>query len=131
MIIRASDAVLDTSVILAFVYRDIGWERAESHLEKGIVSTLILAEAVTNLVLRGHTALQVEQIWSGLGLQVVAFDAPRAVSAGLLAKKTRHLGLSLADRACLALAVELGVPAVTADREWSKLDLRVEIRVIR
>src|SRR5215210_2802386 len=101
MIIKASDAILDTSAILAFLYRETGWQKAESHFEHGIVSSLILAEVVTNLVRRDRTALQVERIWSRLNLKVMLFDAPRAVSAGLLARKTRYFGLSLADRACL------------------------------
>jgi ribonuclease VapC len=67
----------------------------------------------------------------GPPLHVQPFDAARAFAAGSLVMRTKRLGLSLADRACLALAIELGIPAVTADRAWSKLDLPVEIRVIR
>lgn len=44
---------------------------------------------------------------------------------------TKELGLSLADRACMALAVTLGLPLLTADRSWVEVDLPVEIRVIR
>jgi PIN domain nuclease of toxin-antitoxin system len=131
MAIRATEAVLDTSAILALVYREPGWGKAEAWFAKGVVSSLICAEVVTHSVVRGQTALQIEQVWSALRLQVYSFDTARAMAAGLLVLRTRRLGLSLADRACLALAIELNIPAVTADRAWSKLDLPVEIRVIR
>jgi PIN domain nuclease of toxin-antitoxin system len=44
---------------------------------------------------------------------------------------TREHGLSLSDRACLALPKRLDLPALTADTAWSRLDLRVEVRRIR
>jgi PIN domain nuclease of toxin-antitoxin system len=46
-------------------------------------------------------------------------------------EKTRGLGLSLADRACLALAIERGAAVLTADRTWAELDLGIEIRLVR
>jgi PIN domain nuclease of toxin-antitoxin system len=124
-------AVLDASAVLAFVNRETGWQRAEAEMSLGTVSSVNLAEVVTRLTLMGGSAEQIEQAWSVLDLEIQTFDAARAFSAGLLVARTKRLGLSLADRACLALAVELGVPAVTADRAWTKLDLPVEIRVIR
>jgi ribonuclease VapC len=124
-------AAVDASAVLAFVNRESGWQRAETEMSSGIISSVNLAEVVTRLVLMGGTASEIEQGWSALHLQVQPFDDVRAFAAGLLVARTRRLGLSLADRACLALAIELGIPAVTADRAWSKLDLPVEIRIIR
>jgi ribonuclease VapC len=40
-------------------------------------------------------------------------------------------GLSLAGRACIALARRLGTAAATADQAWSGLDAGVEITMIR
>jgi PIN domain nuclease of toxin-antitoxin system len=48
-----------------------------------------------------------------------------------LRRPTSHLGLSLADRACLALALRLGLPIVTADRAWAELELAVQVQTIR
>ena len=48
------------------------------------------------------------------------FDAP-----------TRATGLSLGDRACLALAQRLRVPAVTADREWANVNVGITIQLVR
>jgi len=64
-------------------------------------------------------------------VEVVAFEEGLARAAGLSRALTRHAGLSLGDRACLALAQRLGLPAVTAGRVWQGLSVGVEIRVIR
>lgn len=65
------------------------------------------------------------------GIVIVPFDPGDAERTGDLHDSTRAAGLSLADRACLALAGRLGVPAVTADRAWADLDVGVEIVCVR
>ncbi len=65
------------------------------------------------------------------GLQIRPFDETLAVAAGLMRAATRRHGLSLGDRACLALALRERSRVLTADRAWSKLDLGVEVTVIR
>ena len=57
--------------------------------------------------------------------------ARQALSAAALLPQTRRLGLSLGDRACLALARTRGKPAVTADRAWAELDVDITVRLIR
>lgn len=59
------------------------------------------------------------------------FDVELALTAGTLDSRTRDRGLSLGDRACLSLAKFLGVPALTADQAWAKLDIGVIIELIR
>jgi PIN domain nuclease of toxin-antitoxin system len=71
------------------------------------------------------TALEV------LGLEIVDFDSEAAFRAGRLRSKTRSAGLSLGDRACLAVADALGLPALTADRQWKDLNVGIEIHCIR
>ncbi len=66
-----------------------------------------------------------------LGLEILPFTAGLAEKTAGLREETRSFGLSLGDRACLALAADLGRPAVTTDRVWADLDLRVEVRVVR
>ena len=68
---------------------------------------------------------------NALPLQVHAFDAAQAWRAGLLRRETRARGLSLGDRACLALAEALEAPAMTTDRAWAALGLDVEVTVVR
>ena len=61
----------------------------------------------------------------------IAFDYDLAFQTGLLRPITKRAGLSLGDRACLALGAQLGVPVLTTDRSWESLGLPVEVRVIR
>ena len=74
---------------------------------------------------------QVKEIFTETSVATVSFDEQQAFAAGELRTSTRALGLSLGDRACLGLARLLGVPALTADRKWSGLDIGVEVRLIR
>jgi len=60
-----------------------------------------------------------------------SFSAEDAETAAELWQPTRRAGLSLVDRACLALARRLGVTADTADRDWRKVDVGVEVVPIR
>ena len=66
-----------------------------------------------------------------LALTIYPFDVVQARRAGLLRRQTRQYGLSLGDRACVALAVGLGMPAMTADQAWTELDLEIEVTLIR
>jgi ribonuclease VapC len=124
-------SVLDSSAILAFFQKEQGWEKVSAALPDGIVSSLILAEVVTRLTLGGGAPAQIIAVWDDLQLVVEPFDDGRARVAGLIVGKTRPFGLSLADRACLALALELGLPAITADRAWRDVKLGVEVVLIR
>jgi PIN domain nuclease of toxin-antitoxin system len=73
----------------------------------------------------------VKQILSGMKLEVIPFSEEHALRAGMLIPSTRSLGLSLGDRACLALGLSLGQPVLTTDRLWRSLSLEIEIRIMR
>ena len=80
---------------------------------------------------RGHTDTQVRDRVERLRLDVVELTIEDAFLAGRLRPLTREAGLSLGDRACLALAQRLGKPAVTADRRWTALNLGIKIELLR
>ena len=78
--------------------------------------------------------LEIAEAWeavTGPVPLIAEFDAEQARLAGELLLRTRSLGLSLGDRACLALAMVLKAPVYTADRIWKGLKLGVPIHVIR
>ena len=66
-----------------------------------------------------------------MGLEVEPFDEVDASAAGALRPSTRALGLSLADRACLALGLRLGLPVLAADKALAAADVGVEVVLIR
>ena len=86
---------------------------------------------VSKLAEEGRSEEALRAAVTGLGLTIIDFDADLAYRAGLLRSLTRPVGLSLEDRACLALAERLGLPALTTDRAWVMLALAIAVEVIR
>jgi ribonuclease VapC len=123
---------LDASVILTVINDEPGVEKLTPDLlARAVASTVNLAEVQTKLVSRGWTP---EHAWEDATSplrEVVSFDDEQARIAGDLVIQTRHLGLSLGDRACLALGIALKVPIYTAEKSWKKLKVGVRIHVIR
>ena len=126
------NAVLDSSAILAVIYGERGAEKLSAELlANAVMSSVNLAEVHSKLMASGWNA---EQAWDdcvGIVEQIAPFTAEHAKRVGNLILKARSLGLSLGDRACLALALELDAPVYTADRSWKSLKLPVSVHVIR
>ncbi len=124
--------VVDSSAVIAYLRREHGWESLESYLAGTcLISAVNLTEIIGKLREKEVESATVDAILDQLGLTVVAFDESQARRAGEMRLATRHLGLSLGDRACLALAEELGVTAITTDAIWGQLASVISVRVIR
>lgn len=123
--------VLDASALLALLLAEAGSERVAALLPDATVSAVNLSEVVAKLADHGMPAAAIRMSIDGLNLTVRDFDARTAFEAGLLRPSTKTLGLSLGDRACLALARVLGLPAVTTERVWADADVGVVVEVIR
>jgi ribonuclease VapC len=125
-------SVLDASAVLAVVFQETGRERVDDAIDDGaVILSVNLAEVVTKLVEQGMSEARIRAILSTINARVVPFDEQLAYRAGLLRAATRSAGLSLGDRACLALAERLGLPAQTADRAWGTLQVGIQVDVIR
>jgi ribonuclease VapC len=124
--------VLDASALLALLNGESGSEYVASVIVDGaVISTVNLAEVVTKLSELGMPEVLLHDVLGSLGLEIVDFDFKQAYQVGLLRPLTRHAGLSLGDRACLALAKQLGLPALTTDRVWERLAIGVTVEIIR
>jgi ribonuclease VapC len=129
---RVSRAVLDSSAVLASFYGEAGADAIDAILRESVISTVNAAEVISKLVERGMTAAMARSALIDTGIEIVPFDLDQAEVTGDLRGKTRAQGLSLGDRACLALAKRINGRAVTADRAWiSSEDLGVEIVLFR
>ena len=126
-----NEAVLDASAILAVLNREPGADIVLASLAGSVVSAVTLTEVVAKLADRGADEISIRRTMGELGTRVIPFDEDQAYRAGLLRPLTRDQGLSLGDRACLALAQIEGLPALTADRNWSRVSIDVDIRQIR
>ena len=123
--------VLDASALLAYIHSEPGAERVAAVLEEAVISAVNLAEAITKLVLTTGSTDRTLRLIAEAEVDVVDFDQRLAQETGALAAITRNRGLSLGDRACLALARREQAAAMTADHAWSNLDIGVEVQLIR
>jgi PIN domain nuclease of toxin-antitoxin system len=130
-----SKAVFDTSALLAVINVETGCDRVSELLaglgDQALVSAVNLSEAQAVLINRGTPGDEAWEMLSDFNLEVVAFDAEQARSAGALISQTRKFGLSFGDRACLALGMREKCIVITADQAWKKLKVGVEIELIR
>lgn len=122
--------VLDSSAVLAVINSEKGQENVEPKFPGSVISTVNLAEILTKLTERNVNLLDALDDFLKLGLEVSDFDVAQAFECAGLRPFTKHLGLSLGDRACLALAIRENATAVTADRNWKSLDI-CKIELIR
>jgi PIN domain nuclease of toxin-antitoxin system len=129
--------VLDASALLAHLRDEPGADVVAEAIASGaVISTVNLAEVFSRVADRGEdpAKLAAELTQSGLldgAITVEPFTAADAIDAGRLRPLTRDAGLSLGDRACLALARRLDAPALTADTDWQGVAHGVELRPIR
>jgi PIN domain nuclease of toxin-antitoxin system len=124
-------AVLDSSAILAVVFSEPGSDVVLPLLQGGLLSTVNLAEVHTRLLLRGVDSDFAWRRVLSFGCEICFFDALQARLAGELVLQTRPHGLSLGDRACLALAIQRKATVYTTNPAWKNLDLGIEVEVIR
>lgn len=122
--------VLDSSALIAAVKNEPGAETV-GKAQKLFMSAVNAAECVGVLVRQGHSLEAACRALDMAGLQIADFDRKLAEIAGALEEKTKPQGLSLGDRACLALALRENLPVLTADRHWKDVAVGVEIRLMR
>jgi ribonuclease VapC len=126
-----ASAVLDSSAVLAVLNAEPGADVVVSMMDDALISTVNYAEVIAKLVERGGNAVAAQAALRSIALTTVDFDIALALRTGGLRGETLRRGLSLGDRACLALAEREGVPALTSDRSWVGAVSSVDIRLIR
>lgn len=124
--------VLDASALLAYLLEESGADPVGEVFGAAIISTVNLSEAYGRFVRVGRDITDLDRkLREEAVVEVIDFVEADAVAAARLLPATRAYGLSFADRACLALACRLDLPAMTADRAWRDVDCGVEIVCIR
>lgn len=124
-------AVLDASAVLAVYFAEPGADQVQATLPGALLSMVNYTEVIGKCLDRGEGAASALRKIAAMGLFIVSHDARLAQRAGALGPLTRRLGVSFGDRACLALAEQQRLPALTAERSWGGLDLAIDIRLIR
>lgn len=117
-----SEAVLDSSALLALMLDEPGAERVADVLPGALMSAANYAEVLTKLGERGFPMDQAREAVIGLGVEIVDLDADQALVAASLRPVTRQAGLSLGDRICLALGSRNRSLVLTADKAWLSVE---------
>jgi PIN domain nuclease of toxin-antitoxin system len=123
---------LDSSAYLARLWDEDGSQVVEAHGGNYLISSVSAAEIFTKMIERLPVIEALSKIkLLEIAMNIIPFDAQQSMICAELRTSTRKFGLSLGDRACLALAIREKATVLTADSGWGNLDLGIEIKVIR
>lgn len=125
--------VLDASAFLALAQEEKGAAVIKPLLEFAVMSTVNIAEALTVLQRTGNIELEdATNLINDIISTIIPFDLDQATEVARLNPLVKHKGLSLGDRACIALGIKLQTPIYTTDKAWADLALdKVNIQLIR
>jgi PIN domain nuclease of toxin-antitoxin system len=116
--------VFDSSAVLAFLYNESGADQVRPDLPDGVISAVNAAEVLAVLVRNSVPLADARWALQRTGVTILDFSWEHAVkTAEVLSPQLRSRGISLGDRACMATALAMGAPAVTADRTWADLQV--------
>jgi PIN domain nuclease of toxin-antitoxin system len=126
-----NEDVLDSSIILAILKNETIDDSAYAVVPGAVTSAVNVAEVYSKLgELDGISLTQVELLL-GLLARIEPFNASQAKACGMLRDATRNQGMSLGDRACIALAMDLDATVYTTDRQWATATLACRVKLLR
>ncbi len=123
--------ILDASALLALLHQEPGAQRVQDALDGALVCSVNWSEVLQKVLQRGIEVDGMEQDFTDMGVLFQPFTLRQAALAAQLWGQARRFGLSFADRACLALALDTQQAVVTADKAWADLDLKITVELIR
>ena len=126
-----NELIYDASALLTLINREKGYEVAEENIGNSIMSSVNISESATILIKVGFSIDDAKDIIGSIIKTQISFDNNHAYIAANLYAKTKKYGLSFGDRACLSLAIDKSLPLLTADKIWAKLDIGIDIQLIR
>ncbi len=126
-----TEIILDSSALIALFMNEKGANLVEDNLCNSVMSAVNITEVVSYIEDRKEFNSTAQELLRDLAINIIPYDEEQAFLAGKLRNKTKFLGLSLGDRACLALASIKKLPVLTADKAWAQIDLGIKISLIR
>ncbi len=123
--------VFDSSAALALLKFEPGCDVVLLHLSSAVMSTVNLAETVTILVEQGMPQNLAEKTVEEVFPNTISFEKEHAFVTANLKQQNKKYGLSLGDRACLALSQIQNLPVITGDRIWEQINHSTQIIFFR
>jgi PIN domain nuclease of toxin-antitoxin system len=127
-----SKIVFDASTLIALFAKENGYETIRKHLKDAIISSVNIAEVYKYCIeTQNLTATEAKSLVKLADIKIIEFSSEQALISATLITKTKQYGLSLGDRACLALAISGQYSIITCDQIWQQLDIGVKIMMAR
>ena len=123
--------VLDSSALLAVLQLEPGGDIVADAIENAVMSAVNLSEVIAALSRKGMPVSEAIRALRIFQLKIEPFDEAAGYAAAALLRPTSPYSLSFGDRACIVLGQRLHYPIMTADRAWARLDLGIELKMIR
>jgi ribonuclease VapC len=115
--------VFDASAILALLRDEPGADVVAQYIGDGLISAVNFQEVIKGLLRREVPTDAALAMLDALHLDVRPHGRDDAIAAAKLYPATKEFGSGLGDRTCMALAIAEGLPVLTADREWAKIEI--------
>jgi len=122
--------VIDASALLAVLQKETGYLAVVPILMGASMSTVNLSEVLQKDEQKKLKIPNLVSNLQSLGIEMVPFTSEQAELAAALWTVTSSFGLSLGDRACLALAQSRQAIAITADKSWENIS-SIQVQVMR
>lgn len=124
--------VMDASALLALMQGERGGDLVDELIveHECVASSVNIVEVGTRLVDKGLAPIHLARTLKELDVQTIDFDLEQALLSATMRVSTRQAGLSLGDRACLALAQLMNGTAVTSDSAWVDVAEAVGVKVL-
>ena len=126
-----SSSIFDASAVLAVLNGERGQEAAEPFLFGATISAVNYSEVLKKVAELDGSIAKIQLLLAKQNINVIPFDATHAVQTAAIWREGKPLGLSFADRACVALGMMLELPILTTDADMASTDLPVDIKLIR
>lgn len=127
-----SKVVFDASALIALFAKEKGYDIIKKHLKDAIISSVNIAEVYKYCIeIQNLTGDEARSLIKLADIKIVDFSEDQALITAELVHKTKQYGLSLGDRACIALAILRNHSIVTCDKIWQKVDVGVEFIMAR
>lgn len=126
-----SDCVLDASAVLAVLFQEPGEEIVRPRLRGGLISAVNASAVLSRRFQNGESLQRSAEVLHSLQLRIIDFDWEQAMLATSFKHYAWAANLCFADRACLALGLQRGLPILTAEHNWLKVELGVSVHLIR
>lgn len=123
--------VFDASTVLAIFKGETGADRVIGHAHGALLSAVNLVEVRSKLFDIVSDVDGAIASLTRLEIDIVPFTESQARIAADLWPIVRGKDISIADRICLALAIDRQATLWTADRDWVELGLDLDIRLFR